>query len=317
MQNVAYYLITMLIWGSTWLAIKFQLGVVSPELSIAYRFVLAAIFLFVFSIARRLPLRFNWRQHFYIALQGLLLFSFNYFMVYLAEEHLVSGLVAILFSTIIIANVIFGTVFLKAPVRTRVVVGAFVGILGLILIFAPELNSFNLSSEGILGVILVIASVISASLGNIISARNQRSGLPVIQTNAFGMAYGAALMFALAIFNGAQLTFDPSTSYILSLLYLALFGSVIAFGTYLTLLGRIGPDRAAYVTVLFPVIALALSTLFEGITWSGAQLGGVALVLIGNVIVLTKIGIRRNQTHSTQNGNNPDSTVLQKQTEPR
>jgi drug/metabolite transporter (DMT)-like permease len=293
MQNVAYYLITSLIWGSTWLAIKFQLGSVSPELSIAYRFALAAILLFIFSVARRLPLRFSKRQHFYIALQGFLLFSLNYFLVYLAELYLASALVAILFSTIIIANVIFGTILLKAPVRARVVIGAIVGILGIILIFFQELATSVVSDKVSLGIMLAIGSVISASLGNIVSARNQRQDLPVIQTNAFGMAYGAAFMLFLAVYNGAPLTLDTSPSYVLSLLYLAIFGSVIAFGTYLTLLGRIGPDRAAYVTVLFPVIALILSTLFEGITWSLAQLGGVVLVLLGNVIVLTRIRLRR------------------------
>lgn len=291
MQNATYYLITTLIWGSTWLAIKFQLGVVSPEVSIAYRFGLAAILLFVFSAVRRLPMRFSWRQHLFIALQGFLLFSINYFLVYVAELYLASALVAIIFSMIIITNVIFGAIFLRAPVRVRVVVGAVIGILGIILIFAPQLANFNITGEVSLGLLLAAASVLSASLGNIVSARNQRNDLPVIQTNAFGMAYGAAFMLVLALFNGAPLTFDTSTSYIISLLYLALFGSVIAFGTYLTLLGRIGPDRAAYITVVFPVIALILSTLFEGITWSIGQLGGVALVLLGNVIILTKIRI--------------------------
>lgn len=289
MLNATYYLITVLIWGSTWLAIKFQLGVVSPELSVAFRFSLAALLLFIFSVVRRLPLRFTWRQHAFMALQGFLLFSFNYYMVYLAEAHLTSGLVAILFSMLTITNVIFGAVFLHTPVRARVVIGSITGILGMALIFGPEIISFDLSGGNSLAVIFGIVSVISASLGNIVSARSQRLGLPVIQTNAYGMLYGAAFMFILAIFNGTPLSFDFSFSYVLSLFYLALFGSVVAFGSYLTLLGRIGADRAAYVTVLFPIIALVLSTLFEGMTWSAAQFSGVALVLIGNMIVLTKI----------------------------
>jgi len=288
MQNALFYSITVLIWGSTWLAIKFQLGNVAPELSIAYRFSLAAVLLFLYSAVRRLPLHFNRRRHFFMALQGFLLFSFNYIMVYLAEGHLTSGLVSLLFSTIIISNVILGAIFLGAPVRTRVVLGAVVGILGIGIIFYPELSSFDLSGGGGLGVMLTLVSVVSASLGNIVSARNQRAGLPVIQTNAFGMAYGSLFMFALAWFNGSPFSFDPTTGYVLSLLFLALFGSVIAFGAYLTLLGRIGADRAAYVTVLFPVISLFLSTLFEGMTWDLTQLGGVGLVLVGNAIVLAR-----------------------------
>jgi len=289
MQNAVFYIVTILIWGSTWLAIKSQLGIVAPELSIAYRFTLAAVLLFIYSTVRRLPLRFSWRQHAFMALQGFLLFSFNYVLVYLAEGYLTSGLVAILFSTIIITNVVLGTIFLGSPVRIRVVFGAIVGILGISIIFYPELSSFDTSGGGRLGVILSLVSVISASLGNILSARNQRNDLPVIQTNAFGMAYGAVLMFVFAAINGSSFTFDPSFSYVVSLLYLALFGSVIAFGAYLTLLGRIGADRAAYVTVLFPVISLSLSTLFEGMTWDLFQVAGVVLVLLGNAIVLAKI----------------------------
>ncbi|MBW8011811.1 MAG: EamA family transporter [Chloroflexi bacterium] len=288
MRNAYYYVITVLIWGSTWLAIKFQLGVVPPELSVAYRFSLAAVILFSYSAARGLRLRFNRAEHAFMALQGFLLFSFNYALVYLAEGYLTSGLVAIIFSMIIITNVIFGAVFLRNPVRPRVVVGALVGIGGLLLIFAPELTASDLSGGGGLGIGLAFASVISASLGNIVSARNQRNDLPVIQTNAFGMAYGAVIMFSFAVFNGADFAFETTFGYTASLLYLALFGSVIAFGSYLTLLGKIGADRAAYVTVLFPVIALILSTLFESMTWSAAQFSGVALVLLGNTIVLAK-----------------------------
>jgi drug/metabolite transporter (DMT)-like permease len=287
MHNSFLFLITALIWGSTWLAIKFQLGVVAPELSIAYRFVLAASMLLLFSFIRRLPLRFSLRTHSFMALQGLLLFSVNYILVYLAEGYLTSGLVAIIFSIIILMNVIFGTIFLHNPVRIHVVFGAVVGLFGLTLVFWPELSSFDLSSERVLGLVMAFIGAISASLGNITSARNQRQGLPVVQTNAFGMAYGAAFMLVLALFRGAELKFDPSVGYVLSLLYLAIFGSVIAFGSYLTLLGRIGPDRAAYVTVLFPIIALILSTIYEGMTWSMPQLTGVALVILGNAIVLT------------------------------
>jgi drug/metabolite transporter (DMT)-like permease len=290
MYNAFLYLITVVIWGSTWLAIKYQLGIVSPELSIAYRFGLAASILILFSLVRRLPMRFELKSHGFFALQGFLLFSLNYFLVYLAEGYLTSGLVAITFSLIIITNVIFGAVFLGNPIRTKVVIGAIFGLAGLAFVFWPELSALNLSSQKVLGMGLSFIATISASLGNVVSARNQRHDLPVIQTNAYGMLYGAFFMFLLAIFRGAQLEFDTSASYIFSLLYLAIFGSVIAFGSYLTLLGRIGLDRAAYVTVIFPIIALLLSTVFEGLQWGAAQLVGVALVLLGNAVVLSKNG---------------------------
>ncbi len=290
MYNAFLYLITVLIWGSTWLAIKFQLGVVSPELSIAYRFGLAASILIIFSLVRRLPMRYSLKTHGFFALQGFLLFSLNYILVYLAEGYLTSGLVAIIFSLIIISNVIFGTIFLNNPIRSKVVIGALFGLGGLAFVFWPELSSFDLSSQKVLGMGLAFISMISASLGNVVSARNQRHALPVIQTNAYGMLYGAVFMFLLAIFRGSQLEFDSSASYVIALFYLAIFGSVIAFGSYLTLLGRIGLDRAAYVTVLFPIIALLLSTWFEGLQWSLIQIVGVGLVLLGNAVVLSKNG---------------------------
>lgn len=288
MYNAFLYLLTVMIWGSTWLAIKFQLGVVSPELSIAYRFALAAAILIIFSLVRRLPMRFKIKSHGFFALQGLLLFSLNYILVYLAEELLTSGLVAVIFSLIVIFNVVFGAIFLGKPVNLRVVVGGIIGLLGLALVFWPELSTFDATSLVLIGLLLTLIATISASLGNVVSARNQSNELPVIQTNAFGMLYGAVFMLVLAMIRGSQLQFDTSPAYLLSLLYLAIFGSVIAFGSYLTLLGRIGLDRAAYVTILFPIIALVLSTLFEGLSWGYLQLAGVVLVLIGNALALIK-----------------------------
>ena len=290
MYNASLYLITVFIWGSTWLAIKYQLGVVSPELSVAYRFGLAAVILIIFSLVRRLPLRFNIKSHGFFALQGLLLFSLNYILVYLAEGYLTSGLVAIIFSLIIVFNVLFGTIFLGNPIRKQVMVGAVLGLAGLALVFWPELSVLSISSQKIVGMILALIATVSASLGNVVSARNQKHDLPVVQTNAYGMLYGALFMLVLAVIRGAQLEFDTSPSYILSLFYLAIFGSVIAFGSYLKLLGRIGLDRAAYVTVLFPVIALVLSTIFEDLVWGLPQLVGVVLILLGNAVVLTKKG---------------------------
>jgi len=292
MYNLTLYLITVLIWGLTWIAIKFQLGIVAPEVSIAYRFTLAAAILFLFSFLRRLPLKFGWRSHIFFALQGLFLFSLNYILVYNAELYLTSGLVAIIFSTVIFFNVFFGALFLRNPIRFQVVLGAIIGLIGLFLVFGPELLSFDMADQIMLGLGMAVLAVISASLGNIISARNQRNDLPVVQTNAFGMTYGALFMLLLALVRGAAFSFAPSPSYLIGLLYLSLFGSVIAFGSYLTLLGRIGPDRAAYVSVLFPIIALIVSTMYEGLSWNLSQFAGVGLVLLGNVMVLSKKGSR-------------------------
>ena len=288
MQNAAFYLLTSLIWGSTWLVITFQLGVVAAEASIVYRFALAALLLMIYALARRLPMHFTPRQHAFIALQGTFLFSLNYILVYLAEQNLTSGLVAIVFSMLILSNVVLAAVFLRNPIRPRVVLGGVIGVAGLALVFGPELAGFAQGGLWRLGLLLSAAAVLSASVGNILSARNQRAGLPVVQTNAYGMAYGAAVTLVIAVVRGVSFTFDPSPSYILSLLYLAVFGSVIAFGTYLTLIGRMGVDRAAYIGVIFPLVALLLSMLFEGLNLGAVGLVGVALVAAGNILVLNR-----------------------------
>ena len=288
MQSAAFYLLTSLIWGSTWLVITFQLGVVPPEASIVYRFALAALLLMVYVLARRLPMRFTLRQHAFIALQGTFLFSLNYILVYLAEQNLTSGLVAIVFSMLILSNVVLGAIFLRAPIRPRVVLGGVIGVAGLALVFRPDLSGFVGGSGWRLGLLLSVGAVLSASVGNILSARNQRAGLPVVQTNAYGMAYGAAVTLILAVVRGVPFTFDPTPSYVLSLVYLAIFGSVIAFGTYLTLVGRMGVDRAAYIGVIFPLVALLLSMMFEGLGLGVVGLAGVALVAAGNVLVLNR-----------------------------
>ncbi|MHA1598761.1 MAG: DMT family transporter [Alphaproteobacteria bacterium] len=282
------YASTVLIWGSTWLVIKFQLGVVAPELSVGYRFALAAVLLLIYCVVRGRRMRFGTRDHVGMAMQGLFLFSANYFVFYLATSHLTTGLIAVVFSSIVVANIILGRIFLGSPIRPRVAVGAGLGIVGLAVIFWPEVRSFDLAQGGTLGLALSLLGTVLASIGNITSVANQMRGLPVLQANAYGMTYGALFMILLAFFNGSPFTFEWTPQYISSLLYLSVFGSIVAFGCYLTLLGRIGADKGAYATVLFPVIALTLSTLFEDYQWSAAAAIGMVLVLVGNVLVLKK-----------------------------
>jgi drug/metabolite transporter (DMT)-like permease len=169
-----------------------------------------------------------------------------------------------------------------------VLLGGVIGVIGLALVFWPELGVFTHDGSWRLGLALSVAAVLSASVGNIVSAHNQRAGLPVVQTNAYGMTYGALVTLVIAVVRGVPFRFDPSPGYDFSLLYLAVFGSVIAFGTYLTLVGRIGVDRAGYISVVFPLVALILSMLFEGLSLGGLGLAGVALVVVGNVLVLNR-----------------------------
>jgi drug/metabolite transporter (DMT)-like permease len=288
MKNLILFSIPALIWGSTWLAIKYQLGIVDPLVSVFYRFLLAAIILFAYCSLVGMNLKYSAKQHFLMALQGLFLFGINYWLVYLAEIHLKSGLVAVLFSTIIFFNIFNGAIFLKSRIRLNVLFNSFLGFIGIILVFKDELIGFTFSSGESLALLLAGISVITASFGNITSAHNQRNKLPVIQTNAFGMLYGSLLMLLLALVTGKPFTFDFSLPYISSLMYLAIFGSVIAFTSYLTLLGKIGADKSAYVTLVFPIIALILSTIFEGYRWDAYAIFGVILITIGNFLILKR-----------------------------
>jgi drug/metabolite transporter (DMT)-like permease len=282
------YGLTVTIWGTTWLAIKFQLGAVDPLVSVVYRFAAAAVVLLCYCGIRGLPMRFPAGSHLYLALQGILLFGVNYWLTYLAEVYLASGLVAVVFSTLVLWNIINGALLLRSPVRPFVLFATLIGLSGIGILFWPEIRSFSLSDRAFYGLLLSIAATLSSSLGNILSARNQKARLPVIQSNAYGMSYGALVMGLLALLSGREFAFEVSFSYVISLFYLAVFGSVIAFGSYLTLIGRIGADRAAYASMLFPVVALGISTVYEGYAWSMPALAGAILIITGNLIVLNR-----------------------------
>lgn len=286
MHSASLYLATVLIWGSTWFAIKFQLGVVAPEVSLVYRFALASIILLLFCRFSARSLRFDFHQHVFIGLQGLFLFSTNYLIFYWATELLTSGIVALLFSTVILMNIVNAAIFLRQSIHPRVVVGAVIGICGIAAIFWSEVSTVDQSEASWRGLWMCLIATLSASIGNILSARNQLKGIPVVQTNALGMGYGSLIMLVYALHSGVEFNYDPAPGYSLSLVYLSVFGSIFAFGSYLTLVGRIGADRTAYAAVLFPVIALGLSTLFEEYQWTLGAFGGFVLVMLGNYLVL-------------------------------
>lgn len=287
--NVAsLFAIPALIWGSTFYVIKYQLGVVDPTWSVSYRFVLAGIFLLLFAKIRKLNLSFSFAQHQFIFLQGILLFGINYLLVYIAEEKLTSALAAVAFSTIIFLNILFGTLLLKRTSEKKVFIGAILGVAGTFLLFRNDLMSIQFAELPFFHLGICFLSVVVASLGNITSAYNQSQSLPVIQTNAFGMLYGGLFIGTIALISGKPLIFDFSPEYTLSLVYLSVFGSILAFGSYLTLIGKIGADKAAYVLIIIPVIAVFLSILFEGYVFNAQVILGMALILGGNFIVIKK-----------------------------
>ena len=279
-------MVAVIVGGSTWFAIKLQLYAADPVLSVAYRFGIAAVILLTYCLWRGISLRFSLKHHTNIALQGVFLFSINYLLFYMSEEWLTSGLVAVVFSSVLFMNIINEAWLLGTFPGPIVVIGGLVGMVGIGTVFWPEIIGLQGTRNTFIGLILAVLGTFSTSLGMITSARNQARGLPVIQTNALGMLYGAVLMVALALVIGRSFRVYPSASYIGSLLYLALFGSVIGFGAFLTLLGRIGPGRAAYAALLVPVIALLISWVFEGYEWNWFTALGIFLIVSGNVIAL-------------------------------
>lgn len=286
LKDSLLYVMTVVIWGSTWIGIKFQLGTVDPMVSVVYRFALSSLILLVFCKLRGLTLRFSFRDHLFMALLGLLLFSVNYWLVYVAEVYLTSGLVAVLFSSIVFLNIANGALFLGTPVERKMVLGAVVGIIGIGLIFMHEIESFSLTDKNLMGVVLGFSSVLLASFGNITSARNSRNNIPVIQANAFGMGYGALALAILALFLGKEFHFSMTLPYVTSLFYLAVFGSIIAFTCYLTLIRSLGAGKASYSIMVVPVVALIISSFVEGYVWSFSALAGLMLVVGGNFLAL-------------------------------
>jgi drug/metabolite transporter (DMT)-like permease len=275
-----------LIWGSTWLGIKYQLGVVAPEASVSYRFALAAVLLAAWCATSGRSLRFDARQHAFIALQGTLLFGLNYVGVYWAEQYATSGLVAVLFSTIVFMNPIGARIAFGTPLGARTLFAAALGVMGVALLFLPELSHVRDGGDATLGIVFGLGATVIASAGNLTAVRNQRAGIPVLPGTAWSMLYGAGVAAIAGLLHGIPWTFDASAPYLLSLAYLSVFGSVIAFGSYLTLMKHVGPARAAYVGIAVPVVALALSTLFEGYRWTWTAALGVVLAVIANWIAL-------------------------------
>jgi drug/metabolite transporter (DMT)-like permease len=285
-MRTALYLLVVGIWGSTWLAIKYQLGDVHPAASVTYRFALAALVVFLWAALRRYPMRYAAGDHVRFAVTGMMMFSLNFVLFYFAEETLTTGLVAIIFAMVLPLNILNSWIFRGKRPTGRVCLGALVGILGLIAVFWPEIVDFDLATSG-RGIILSLAGSLCFSLGNVASGISQQRGIPVVPSTAYSMAYGAGLLALATPFVG-EYGFDTAPSYLISLGYLVVFGSVIAFAAYLTLLGRLGADRVAYATVLFPIVALALSTAFEDYAWTLRAGVGVALILLGNSIALAR-----------------------------
>lgn len=299
MSNLALYLITVLVWGSTWFAIEFQLGIVEPEVSVVYRYAGASLLLFVWSKYKNLNLLFGLREHGWFVLLGLFLFGLNYVLAYRAQIYITSALTAIAFSSIVWMNILNARLFFGVRAGRRTIIGSLLGVVGIITLFAPQVSDLTFTDTVFLGCVLALLGALAASFGNMASQGAQKRGLPIVQSNAWGMFYGGLLSAISSLIAGHAFVFDSSTGYVISLAYLTIFGSIVAFGAYLTLLGRIGAHKAGYAMVMFPVVALVLSMAFEGLQLTTSIVVGTLLVLAGNVFVLERgNGQRHNSTQS-------------------
>ena len=285
MPTWALYTVTVIVWGVSWHAMLYQVGV-APELSIAYRFILAAGIMVAFCIATGRRFRFPTRDVGLMALLGQFLFSANYILFYSAAAHLATGLLAVVFSMITVMNMVNGAILFGHRIEPRVAVAAAFGLVGLALTFWPDFVGHEINHGVVLGLVLSVLGTLCASFGNMASVGLGRRGIGVVESNTIGMCVGASVSFVFAMLHGAPLVYNAATSYTVSLLFLALFATVIGFGCFLTLARRIGASRAAYSSVLFPILALALSAVFEDYRPPVQAILGVALILVGNVFAL-------------------------------
>ena len=283
-MNLSLYALTVLIWGTTWIAIKWQLGVIPPPVSIAWRFWIAALVLFALLRIMRRPIwppRAAWR---FLIAQGVALFCLNFLCFYYAEQVVPSGLVAVVFSIAPLLNSINGRLFMGRPLQPTAIAGALLGLVGIVCLFVQQMAGHLGDHAAWLGLAVAFLGTLCFSAGNLLSSRMQAMGLHPLVTNSWAMLIGAGVLTVGSALAGYSFAIEPHARYLGALAYLAVFGSVIGFTAYLMLVGRIGPERAAYCTVLFPIVALAASTVFEGYQWTGLAMVGLVLVVTGNLV---------------------------------
>lgn len=289
-QRVAIpFAICTFVWGSTWFVIASQLQFHVPAIwSISWRFALATIGMFAVAIAMRAPLRLPRGAIPLVWVIGLTQFTLNYVLVYAAEAQIASGLVAIVSALLIVPNAVMGQVFLGQRLSRRFLIGAGIAIAGLALLFAHELGQSGGADRHrlILGIVLSLAALLSASVANVLQGTTQARALPNSTLIAWSMLCGTAINLTIASTSDWPPRLPLAPLYLAGLAYLALMGSVVTFSLYSTLIRSIGPARVGYVSVLTPIMAMALSTLFEGYRWTPTAAAGAALALAGLVVAM-------------------------------
>jgi drug/metabolite transporter (DMT)-like permease len=288
LKNWQLFAICVLTWGTTWYAITFQVGRVAPEVGVALRFALAGIVVLALCVVRKERLHFPPVDHALLALQGSLMYGVSYICVYHAEQHVFSGLVAVGYSASPLVTGLGARGLFGLRMTWRFVLGGVLGLAGVALIFWPEFGKAAGSHDTALGALFTVGAVLLSAVGSLTASRNRSHGLPFWPSLGFGMLYGAAVCTVLALLQGQSFVPPAVTSWWLSLLYLALAGSVLTFACFLTLQERIGPGPTGSVGVMTPLLALIVSMVFEGFHPDALTFTGAALAVAGNVLMLRR-----------------------------
>ncbi|HAT2169112.1 TPA: DMT family transporter [Citrobacter freundii] len=287
-MNALLYCLVVVIWGTTWIAIYLQQGPVAAPVSIFWRFAVATALMMVIMLARGKLRSLSLRDHLFCLLQGSCVFCFNFWCFYTAAAWINTGLESVIFSMAVLFNAVNSFFFFGQNPPLRFYCAAALGLTGIVTLFWHDLMSSGFSGSLLLGIGLSALGTFGFSLGNMISLRHQKKGLEVMTTNSWAMLYGTLLIATIALVRGDDFTPQWTFSYLGALLYLAVFGSVVAFGAYFTLVGRIGPSNAAYSTLLFPLVALSFSTVYEGYSWQMNAVAGLVLILVGNLVMFAR-----------------------------
>lgn len=275
-----------LIWGTTWFVIRGQLGVVPPSWSVTYRFLIAGCVMFAYAGLTGRPLALPRCAHVLAVLFGLAQFAFNFNFVYRAEAHITSGLVALIFALLIVPNTIFSRLFLGQRATVRFYIGSTVAMAGIALLFVNEFRASEGSENVALGLVLTLLGVLSASAANVMQASERIRGLPMASFLAWGMIWGALMDGAWAWITTGPPVVEWTPVYLGGVLYLSIAASAVAFMCYFSVIRLIGPGPAAYSSIVTPVIAMAISTAFEGYRWTVFSVAGGVLAMAGLVIAM-------------------------------
>ena len=288
MNNFILFGITLFCWSPTWYVIKFQLGYVDPLVSVFYRFIAASIIIFIYLIIKNKKLRFSLNHHIWFLLFGICLYSLNYVFFYLSNTYLISAFPAVVFSTVVIMNILGEAFYFKKKPSLKTLIGATIGMVGIIIIFHDEIFNFSLTNGTHMGLFLALLGTFCASTGNMVHQRNLNNNFPLIETIAYAMLYGSLVTLLITQIKGTELLFEYSFSYIATLAYLSIVGSIFAFIFYLKLLEKVGAGRAGYVGVVMPVLALLISTIFEDLKWQVDLIVGLPILIIGAILVINQ-----------------------------